>query len=112
MQFDNSDYPDGWIYLDNSGAPSSSAAADTAQPAPNPSPVPSTLNRPPVRPDPFAAFWAQVPASRLTPFAWAPPIFPDAFGRYQRAAPAPLALPPFPAVGLLAGLARPAVPQN
>src|SRR5258708_29736879 len=96
MRFDDSAYPDDWVYFDNSNAPSPSATAATARPAPSPQPNPGFLNRPAVRPDPFQAFWSRIPATSLTHFAWDPPVFPDSFGRHPFAAPAPLHLPPFP----------------
>jgi hypothetical protein len=38
----------------------------------------SPVNRnAPTPPDPFAAYWALIPASRLTAVAWHPPIFPS-----------------------------------
>jgi hypothetical protein len=56
-------------------------AAAPNQPAPNPQPStapPGPSNQPaPPRPDPFAAFWALIPASRVGALAWAPPIFPS-----------------------------------
>jgi hypothetical protein len=98
------DYPDDWITLPPSIAPG------TVQPAPSPQPSapnPTISNRPAARPDPLAAFWARIPASYLTQFAWHPPIFPDSLGRYPLAPPPPRDLPPFPRVGLLADLADP-----
>jgi hypothetical protein len=41
---------------------------------PPPTTMPSTY--PAVRPDPFAAYWSQIPASRVGALAWAPPYLP------------------------------------
>jgi hypothetical protein len=50
------------------------------RPAPNLQPSAAPLgasNQPTPRPDPFAAYWALIPASRVGALAWAPPIFPS-----------------------------------
>jgi hypothetical protein len=85
-------FPDDWIYPDNRNAPTPAAAPSSAPPAPSLQPnavSPAIPDRPAPRPDPFAAYWAMIPASRLTAVAWAPPIFPDAFGRFPLLPPAP-----------------------
>jgi hypothetical protein len=104
-------YPDDWIAL---AAP---ATPRMAQPAPGPQPSapnPDIANRPGPLPDPFTAYWSQIPASHLRAVAWDPPIFPNALGQYPRPTPAPRTAPPVvPALGLLAGLAnlQPATPE-
>jgi hypothetical protein len=104
-------FPDDWIYPDNRNAPTPAAAPNSAPPAPSPQPNPFDLgSNPPTPPlDPFAAYWDTIPASRLSAVAWAPPIFPDAFGRFLLTppAPAPLAVPPYvSAGGLFDGIGR------
>ncbi len=104
-------YPDDWIYPDNRNAPTPAAAPSTAPPAPSPQPNaanPAISNRPAPPPDPFAAYWSLIPASRVGAMAWAPPIFPNSFGQFLLTAPAPVPLnvPPIPAGGLLGGIAR------
>jgi hypothetical protein len=71
-------YPDDWIYFDNRNAPTPAAAPSTAPPAPSPQPNaanPAISNRPVALPDPFAAYWSMIPASRAGAMAWHPPIF-------------------------------------
>jgi hypothetical protein len=66
-------YPDDWF------VPTPSATPSRAQPAPGaPAAVtnPGISNPPATRPDPFAAYWALIPASRVGAMAWHPPIFP------------------------------------
>jgi hypothetical protein len=74
-------FPNDWIYPDSQNAPVPATAPPTALPPPSPQPNPAVSNRPPARSDPYAAFWAQVPASRVGAMAWHPPIFlsPDSF---------------------------------
>jgi SCP1.201-like deaminase len=103
-------YPDDWIYPDGWNAPPA-ASPGTAPPAPSPrhsaaNPGISNQSVPPT--DPFAAYWSMIPASRLGAVAWAPPIFPDAFGRFHLTppAPAPLDVAPTTISGLLGGIAR------
>ncbi len=96
----NAPYPDDWIYPDNRNAPST-AAPSTAPPAPSPqlsSANPAISNRPPPPPDPFAAYWSRIPASRLTALAWAPPVFPSSnpFSPQNMPPSAPLGLTPPP----------------
>jgi hypothetical protein len=86
---DDDGLPNDWFVPANAGAvasnypnaPAPAAAPNPAPPAPNPQPnaAPSgPSNQPaPARPDPFAAFWALIPASRVGALAWAPPIFPS-----------------------------------
>jgi hypothetical protein len=69
-------YPDDWIHPDEWISLPATASFDTGQPVPssqssvsnagiaNPLASP-TANPSTMRPDPFAAYWAQVPASRL-----------------------------------------------
>jgi hypothetical protein len=102
-------YPNDWIYPTSWPAPSATSPG-IAPPAPSP-PI-GTFNpgisKPPLPPtDPLAAYWSTIPASRLAAVAWAPPIFPDAFGRFQLTRPAPAApLPLTIESGLLGGVGR------
>jgi hypothetical protein len=91
-------FPDDWIYPDNRNAPNSAAAPSPAPPTPSPQPDaanPAISNRPAPPPDPFAAYWSLIPASRVGALAWAPPIFPNSFGQFPSTTPAPppLSLP-------------------
>jgi hypothetical protein len=72
-------FPNDWIYPDGQNAPA--PAPPTASPAPTPQSNPAASNQAPARFDPYAAYWAQVPASRVGAMAWHPPIFlsPDSF---------------------------------
>jgi hypothetical protein len=127
-------YPNDWFVPDANGyAPTSVAAPRTAPPAPSPqtnAANPAAFNRPPARLDPLAAYWAQVPASRVGAMAWHPPIFlsPDSFSPQiteswarggppaafsiplERFAPAASALPTLPpdfgTGGILGGIAK------
>src|ERR1700724_760442 len=66
-------YPDDWF------VPTPSATPSRAQPAPGARPAatnPGISNPPATRPDPLAAYWALIPASRVGAMAWHPPIFP------------------------------------
>jgi hypothetical protein len=101
-------FPDDWIYPD-SQRPALAAAQSTIPPPPSPQPNPSPAvsNRPPARFDPLAAYWSQIPASRVGALAWEPPIFPDSFGRFPPVAPAPRIDPPrFAPGGLLGGIPK------
>jgi len=95
-------YPDDWIYPDNRNA--------LAPPAPSPQPgaIPAISNRPAPPPDPFAAYWSLIPASRVGALAWAAPIFPNSFGQFPSTTPAPppLAVPSIPTGGLLGGIPK------
>ncbi len=84
---DQDGLPNDWFVPANPGAvapnnanlPAPAAAPN--QPAPNlqasaATPGPSNRRMPP-RPDPLAAYWALIPASRVGALAWAPPIFPS-----------------------------------
>jgi hypothetical protein len=128
-------HPGGWINPNNANAPAA-AAAPSPTSAPNPQPSPATpgpSNQPaPARPDPLAAYWSLIPASRAGAMAWHPPIFlsPDPLshenipasawvtpppiflnspGRPPSAGPAPLDYS-LPAYGLLGGIAKLAAP--
>jgi hypothetical protein len=101
--------PDDWIPLASPssntaprtfGAQLNSAGAGSTDPS-----AATVTNRPEPSPDPLAAYWSRIPASRLAAVAWHPPIFPDAFGRYPLPA-LPTANVPLPSTGLLAGLAN------
>ena len=100
-------FPDDWIYPNSWSAPPtpSPGMAPAAPSPPFGAFNPGISNRPLPPTDPFAAYWSTIPASRLAAVAWAPPIFPDAFGRFQltRPAPAPLELPRTTEGGLLGG---------
>ena len=65
------DGPDDWV------VPAPPATTSTlGQPAPGAQPAPANPgNPPPARPDPYAAFWSLIPASRVGAMAWHPPIF-------------------------------------
>jgi hypothetical protein len=82
-------YPDDW-FLPASGVPG------TAQPASGPplsSANPTLTARPTARPDPLAAYWSRVPASRVGAMAWHPPIFLDSTKQFPLTVPAPLTTP-------------------
>jgi hypothetical protein len=71
-------FPDDWIYPDGRKAPPLAGAPNPAPQAPSSqsaAATPGISSRPAPRPDPFAAYWAMIPASRLDAFAWAPPDF-------------------------------------
>jgi len=73
-------FPNDWIYPDSWNAPITAAAPRPAPPAPGPqpnAPNPAVSNRPVPPRDLYAAYWSQIPASRLTALAWAPPVFPS-----------------------------------
>jgi hypothetical protein len=103
-------FPDDWFSPDNRNAPKPAAASSTAPPQPSPQPNainPALSNRRAPRPDPFAAYWALIPASRLTAVAWAPPILPNSLGQYPLPAPAPTNISPdATAGGLLGGIPK------
>ena len=69
----------GAVAPNNANLPAPAAAPNPPVPSPQPSAAPlGPSNQPvPPRPDPFAAFWALIPASRVGALAWAPPIFPS-----------------------------------
>jgi hypothetical protein len=106
---DEDGIPNDWFVPANAGAvapnnpnmPAPAAASNPAPPAPSPQPSAATLgpsNQPvPPRPDPFAAFWALIPASRVGALAWAPPIFPSSnpFSAQNIPAPSWETPPPF-----------------
>jgi hypothetical protein len=64
------DGPDDWFVPPPAATPSLGQPAPGAQPA-----AANSDNPPPARPDPFAAFWSLIPASRAGAMAWHPPIF-------------------------------------
>jgi hypothetical protein len=83
------DGPDDWIvpgnprtdvsYPNDWSVPPPSAMPNTGQlafRAPRNVASPSVSNPPAPRPDPFAAYWSLIPASRVGAMAWDPPIFP------------------------------------
>jgi hypothetical protein len=72
-------YPDDWI------APAPSAGSNAAGPAqgPQPNSANSGVSNPPAaRPDPLAAYWSRIPASRAGAMAWHPPIFLNSPGQF------------------------------
>ena len=80
------DQPDDWY------VPMRAAAASMVPPAQSPqlnAANPRISNQSAAPPDPFAAYWSMIPASRVGAMAWAPPIFPNSFGQFPSAAPAP-----------------------
>jgi hypothetical protein len=66
-------HPDDWIYPDGRKAPAPATAP--AAPRPQPAANPAIPNRAAAPPDPFAAYWSLIPASRAGAMAWHPPIF-------------------------------------
>src|ERR1700730_17407894 len=73
-------FPDDWISPDNWNAPRPPTAPRTALPPPSPQPNatnPAISNRPARPPDPFAAYWALIPASPTGTRPWQPPFFPS-----------------------------------
>jgi hypothetical protein len=64
-------YPDDWFVPTPAATPGQSGPGAQSNAA-----VPPLANPPAFRPDPFAAFWSLIPASRLGAMAWDPPIFP------------------------------------
>jgi len=113
-------YPDDWIYPNNQSAPAPPTAGAS----------PAISNRPAPPPDPFAAYWSLILASRVGALAWAPPIFPssnpfspqnipaspwvtppifpNAFGQSPSTTPTrpPPNVPTFPTGGLLGGIPK------
>jgi hypothetical protein len=133
LQRTGTSYPDDWIYPDDWFVPAPPAAPATAQPASGSQPnlaAPGISGQPVARPDPLAAYWSLIPASRAGAMAWHPPIFlspnpsspenippstwvtpppsfPISFGQFPSTTPAP---PDLPLVdtsrGLLGGIAK------
>jgi hypothetical protein len=105
MLFDSSSddgYPNDWF------VPSPPAVPSAAPPLPDarPNPFDSGSVNPAVPPlDLLAPYWDTLPASRVAAVAWAPPVFPDSYGRFWWTPPAPAPLT-LPAVGLFASLAN------
>ena len=104
-------YPDDWYVPANTGNGASNSddwvhPDDWFVPTSMAPPQPSIRNLRPAPPDPFAAYWASIPASRVGALAWHPPIFPDALGQFSIPAPAPLTAPPEAANGILGGIAK------
>jgi hypothetical protein len=123
-------YPSDWFVPDAEGyAPTPAAAPRAAPPAPSPqtnAANPTTSTRPAAPFDPLAAYWAQVPASRVGAMAWHPPIFlsPDSFAPQETPSsarggppaafsnplaqflPAASTLPDLPSGGILGGIAK------
>jgi hypothetical protein len=109
-----SDGPDDWFVPTADGYPNDwFVPAPLATPGPGQSgpsaqsntAVPPLSNPPAVRPDPSAAYWSLIPASRAGAFAWHPPIFPNSAG--QLPSPSPAYDPPvLPVGGLFGGIGR------
>jgi hypothetical protein len=90
-------YPNDWIYPDNRNAPTPAAEPGTTPPAPSPQPNaadPAISIRPAPPPDPFAAYWSLIPASRVGAMAWHPPIFPSSNPISPQSIPAWVTPPP------------------
>ena len=105
MLFDPSSddgYPNDWFVPSPPAVPSAEPPSLNARLNPfNPGSVNPAA--PPL--DPLAPYWDTLPASRVAAVAWAPPVFPDAYGRFWATSPAPAPLR-LPAVGLFASLAN------
>jgi hypothetical protein len=121
-------HPDDWIYPDGRNAPA--PATTPAAPSPQSIANPAISNRAAPPPDPLAAYWSLIPASRAGAMAWhppiflppnplspenipasawvtPPPIFPNSVGQFPSTAKAPPDLPPdVGANGLLGGIGK------
>jgi hypothetical protein len=126
-----SPYPDDWYVPTGSSSASSTPTAPNSQSAPavtanrNTFPSPSNNSRA-WNPEPFAAYWSLIPASRAGAMAWQPPfflppdpfapqnipasawvtpppIFPPSLGQFPLPAPAPTNVPLDAAAGGLLG---------
>jgi hypothetical protein len=82
-------FPNDWFVPPPTVTPNTGQFPPGAQPntANSGSPYPA------VRPDPFAAYWSQIPASRIGAMAWAPPYLPPFSPSSTNNFPAPT--PPF-----------------
>jgi len=116
-------FPDDWYVPESAAVPSASQPAPSAQPnAANP----GFAGWPAPPPGSIAAYWARMAADRQRTAPWAPPMFPDAFGRFPPSPFAPtqsglptadalvpsayLQSPPIAAAqGLFNGLAQPPI---
>ena len=58
----------------------------------DPGSSPGLGSPPPPKPDPFAAYFSMIPASRLGAQAWAPPVIADSFGKFPQPPPPELPL--------------------
>ena len=103
----DADGPDDWFVPTADGYPDDwfvpAPAATPAQSGPGAQPnaaVPPVSNPPAVWPDPSAAFWSLIPASRAGAMAWAPPIFPGASPTFPLDGSTTLASPGWPATGI------------
>ena len=88
-------YPDDWFVPAPAAAPAQSGPGAQSNAA-----VPPVSNPPTVRPDPSAAFWSLVPASRVGAMAWNPPIFPGDSTTFPPGGPTTPASPGWPATGI------------
>ena len=93
-------YPDDWFVPAPVATPGQSGLGAQSNAA-----APPVSNPPAVRPDPSAAYWSLIPASRAGAFAWHPPIFLNSAGQFPP--PAPAYDPPIlPAGGLFGSIGR------
>ena len=93
-------YPDDWFIPAPLATPGQSGPGAQSNAT-----VPPVSNPPAVRPDPSAAYWSLIPASRAGAFAWHPPIFLNSAGQFP--SPAPAYDPPIlPAGGLFGSIGR------
>ncbi len=95
-------YPDDWFVPAPLATPGPGQSGPSAQ---SNTAIPPLSNPPAVRPEPSAAYWSLIPASRAGAFAWHPPIFPNSAGQFPPSAPA-YDPPVLPAGGLLGVIGR------
>ena len=95
-------YPDDWFVPAPLATPVPGQSGPGAQ---SNAAVPPVSNPPVVRPDPSAAYWSLIPASRAGALAWHPPIFPNSAGQFPSP---PVAYDPpiLPVGGLFGGIGR------
>jgi hypothetical protein len=104
-------YPDDWFLPTPSATPNTGQLARSVPAAADP----GRSNPAPARPDPFAAYWSLIPASRVGAMAWYPPVFlgdpptfpPDSSTTSAWRARPPARIPNLPTSGgILGGLAK------
>jgi hypothetical protein len=95
-------YPDDWFVPPPLATPAPGQSGPSAQ---SNAVVPPLSNPPAVWPDPSAAYWSLIPASRAGAFDWHPPIFPNSAGQFPLAPPA-YDPPALPTGGLFGGIGR------
>ena len=81
-------YPDDWFVPTPAATPGQSGPGAQSNAA-----APPVSNPPAARPDPSAAFWSLVPASRLGALAWDPPVFPGGSTTFSPGTSTPSAWP-------------------